>query len=113
MRMVKLLNDFGSTTLSAMLERLSGLARDRREDAVIQLSTAHKSKGLQSRVVSLADDFWSLERRISYRQYLESKDEWTALDERDFDQELNLLYVAVTRAQEHLFLPDDLFEELA
>ncbi|MFA5552008.1 MAG: ankyrin repeat domain-containing protein [Trueperaceae bacterium] len=111
-RLVKLLEEHGPVVLANTLERIEGLARDHANEADLHLSTAHRSKGLESAVVTLLDDFWSLDRRLSYRDYLKSKNEWTLSDERDFDQELNLLYVAATRAKEQLYLPPELHGEL-
>ncbi len=112
-RLVKLLEEHGPLALAAMLDRLVGFARDKRSEATLHLSTAHGAKGLEMATCTLLDDFWSLDRRVSYRDYLVDKKEWTAIKARDFDQELNLLYVAVTRAKERLFLPVELFYELA
>ena len=61
------------------------------------LSTAHKAKGLEWPRVRLASDFPSLEE-------LDTLDRdglpWLTPGERD--QELHLLYVAVTRARQQL-----------
>lgn len=111
-RLVKLLEGYGPVVLAATLERLASLAREHASEADIHLSTAHRSKGLEASVVTLMDDFWSLGKRLSYREYLKSKDDWSLNDQRDFDQELNLLYVAATRAKDQLFLPPELFHEL-
>ncbi len=107
-RLVKLLEERGPLELTALLARLSRFARDTPREATLHLSTAHGAKGLERSTVTLLDDFWSLGRRVSYRDYLTDKKEWTAIKARDFDQELNLLYVAVTRAKERLFLPAEL-----
>lgn len=112
-RLVKLFNEHSPQALSRMLARLATRARPDPSEATLYLSTAHKSKGLEWPVVSLLDDFWSLDRRISYRDYLEREEKWTELKKRDFDQELNLLYVAVTRAKERLYLPTELYYELS
>jgi len=112
-RLVKLLTEHGTDELSHMLARLVACAKDRPQDAVLYLSTAHKAKGLEFAATSLLDDFWSLDRRVSYRDYLQRESKWTPAKERDFDQELNLLYVAITRAKERLYLPSELFYELA
>lgn len=112
-RLVKLMEEHGPLRLGAMLERLARYARSHPREARLHLSTAHRAKGLEADTATLLDDFWSLERRVSYRDYLTEKKEWTAIKARDFDQELNLLYVAVTRAKERLFLPTELYYELA
>jgi len=111
-RLVQLLEGHGPSKLLAALERLAEFAVDQPREGILRLSTAHKAKGLEFETVSLLDDFWSLGRRLSYRHYLQKKGRWTAEKVSDFDQELNLLYVAVTRAQQQLFLPLELFREL-
>lgn len=112
-RLVKLLEERGPLELTALLARLSHFARDTPREATLHLSTAHGAKGRERSTVTLLDDFWSLDRRVSYRDYLERKNRWTPIKARDFDQELNLLYVAITRAQQRLFLPVELYHELA
>jgi superfamily I DNA/RNA helicase len=66
-------------------------AVDRASDAQMVLTTAHKSKGLDWDYVQIADDFEVLvEAEASLKA-----DPYAPLDE----QEINLLYVAVTRAR--------------
>jgi len=62
------------------------------------LSTAHKSKGLEWHNVILATDFPNL---------INKKGEIKSLDEID-EEEINLLYVAITRAMERLYLNEDI-----
>jgi superfamily I DNA/RNA helicase len=63
------------------------------------LSTAHKAKGLEWPRVRLADDFPRLEELNALDQ-----DGLLYLTPEERDQELNLLYVAVTRARQQLEL---------
>jgi len=65
-------------------------------NADVILTTAHKSKGRQWDQVVIAEDFRDL------------KDIW----ENDNQQEINLLYVAVTRAVNTLELPEGILKEL-
>jgi hypothetical protein len=70
--LVKLVDDFGAQTIVDALERMP------REDAAdLVISTAHKSKGREWNAVSLAEDFPPTPK----------------------EEELRLLYVAVTRAK--------------
>lgn len=74
--MVKLIDDFGPELI---LDAVDGTHRE--GEGVLTVSTAHKAKGRQWGIVRLADDFAG----------------------RDASQdELRLLYVAVTRAQLHV-----------
>jgi superfamily I DNA/RNA helicase len=63
------------------------------------LATAHKAKGLEWPRVRLADDFPSLEELDALDQ-----DGLLCLTPEERDQELHLLYVAVTRARQQLEL---------
>ncbi|WP_217127041.1 UvrD-helicase domain-containing protein [Hydrogenophilus thiooxidans] len=65
----------------------------------VVLTTAHKSKGAEWAEVMLADDFPSL---INLR----STSKLNAIS----DQEANLYYVAVTRAQRTLYVPNDCYQ---
>ncbi|GAD91275.1 hypothetical protein VHA01S_080_00150 [Vibrio halioticoli NBRC 102217] len=67
--------------------------------AVVQLSTAHGSKGLEHDVVMLSDDF-----RATITAFSKGK----PLDEA----EINLLYVALTRPKKVLIIPDELMDAL-
>lgn len=73
---VRLVDDFG---VEAILRALDGMPREEYADLVI--STAHKAKGREWSTVRIASDF---------------------PDEITGDEELRLLYVAVTRAQDVL-----------
>lgn len=111
-RIVGLLERYNTSELAHHLQRLEKLARRQPAKAELHLSTAHRSKGLEDAPVTLLDDFWSLQERLSFRTYLERIGQWGPSSEREFDQELHLLYVALTRAKEQVFLPRGLFGEL-
>jgi hypothetical protein len=83
---------------------LPGLVADLRRRAVPHpsaadrvLATAHKAKGLEWPRVRLADDFPSLEELDAA-----DRDGLPYLTAEERDQELHLLYVAVTRARQQL-----------
>jgi hypothetical protein len=60
------------------------------EDAHVLLMTAHRSKGLQFDQVVLDDDFHDL---------VDKKGKPNVTEHADFEQEVNLVYVAMTRAK--------------
>lgn len=64
------------------------------------LTTAHKSKGLDWDYVKLGDDFTAVEAALNERK---EKGRLTA----ETEQEINLLYVALTRAKSRVFLNED------
>jgi len=80
----------------------------RHESAHFLLSTAHKVKGLEYPSVLLWHDFVDVGgiRRRGARYFAETNDGFggTGSEEVDSD-EINLLYVAATRAKRELFLP--------
>lgn len=75
-----------SSDLIRLFEKAKG---QKNSDAVITLTTAHSSKGLEFDAVFLSDDFPSLEQ-LSYDENL------TQLEK---ENEYNLFYVAITRAR--------------
>lgn len=70
------------------------------ETAAVKLCTAHGSKGLEADVVMLADDFTPVINAFGDGQPLP-------------EEELNLIYVAVTRAKKKLILADRLYDALS
>ncbi len=73
----------------------------KQEQADLILSTGHKSKGLEWNNVEIIDDF------LNIKQELEERVRITIAKE-----ELNLLYVAITRAKNSLSISKDyLFEK--
>ena len=89
-----------------LYELLDIARRMNREEASIVLTNAHTSKGLEWHTVKLMDDFPDLGVRYMSCRFHSTKirPEMSHLEQqderfKDFIQELNLYYVAVTRAQ--------------
>jgi F-box protein 18 (helicase) len=97
---VKLVTQYG-TELPDLIDRLRRCSRAP-DVASVSLSTAHRSKGLEWRRVEMLDDFVTLR---------------PAKDSTPFDseylEEINLLYVAMTRGAEQVQYPDQLQKWLA
>ena len=74
---------------------------DNKEDAEIIFSTVHRSKGMEYDEVKLATDFID-EKKI---QYLQDEYEGTLADK--IKEEINLLYVAITRTKNILLIPEN------
>lgn len=93
LRNVKLIDKFGSR-LPRLIAKLSKLEARKLKDAELVIGTSHRSKGLEFDYVRLADDFPDLTdpERFSNKKLLAD--------------ELNLLYVAATRAMKTLVLND-------
>lgn len=104
-KLVKIVSDYGDQ-IPEIIERLRAQHRVHHQDAQILLSTAHKAKGLESDCVIILDDF-STPRELRAR-VIEDK-----MTEQDYEQELNLLYVACTRARYRLLLCANLYDDFA
>lgn len=89
---IKILNDLDNVPLVARELRQNAVSNIRAADVIV--STAHRSKGLEWDTVVLYDDFPDL---IDEGEL--------AFDEKEIEDELNLLYVASTRAQQLLYVP--------
>lgn len=70
-------------------------------------STVHRCKGIEYDEVQLADDFIT-ELRLKKMKEEKKKED---VDLPRLNEEINLLYVAVTRAKKQLLLPDDMMPE--
>lgn len=71
--------------------------------ASISLSTVHRAKGMEFDIVELLSDFMTPEKWIQAWQNRKSIQDTIKLEE-----ELNLLYVAITRTKNQLIIPDSL-----
>ncbi|MEZ9060504.1 3'-5' exonuclease [Vibrio pelagius] len=85
--------------VNALAEALAWTQTIPHNDAMIFLSTAHGSKGLEFDNVMLGDDFVKIEASFGNGKPID-------------ESELNLFYVAITRAKKSLVLPDGLFNAL-
>lgn len=97
--LVKLVTDLRET-MPECCDLLRKSKARMKKSADVLLVTAHKSKGLQFDQVILADDFSALDKLLSKAQS-EPKLAASLLSSLP-DQEVNLLYVAATRAQTRL-----------
>lgn len=104
-KLVKIVKEYGDQ-IPGIIDRLRAFQRPHHQDAQVLLSTAHKAKGLEADSVVVLDDFPTpkeLQARL-----LDDK-----LTQIDYEQEINLLYVAVSRAKHRLLLASSLYEEVA
>jgi len=104
-KLVKIVKEYGDQ-IPGIIERLRGEQRPHHQDAKVLLSTAHKAKGLEADSVIVLDDFPTLKELQA--RLLDNK-----LSQMDYEQEINLLYVAVSRAKHRLLLAPSLYEEVA
>ncbi len=77
---------------------------DKKEEAEIIFSTVHRCKGMEYDSVHLVNDFITEEK-------LEKASNDKDPDIAKLNEEINLLYVAITRTKNKIFIPEDLIPE--
>jgi superfamily I DNA/RNA helicase len=98
---VQIFETYGVQQLKLMLERVEKNA----SDADVILTTAHKSKGKEWAHVEVCDDFATKHRMEYFQQPTYSFDDPSV-------EEITLLYVALTRAQESLRIPEKILHAI-
>lgn len=76
---------------------------DRKEKADVIFSTVHRSKGLEYDAVQMAEDFLTEEKLVDI-----FSDPNQPVNRVKLGEEINLLYVAATRAKTRLYVPETL-----
>lgn len=93
------------------LPKLIKLLRDshveNKRDAEMIFSTIHRSKGMEYDIVFLQNDFLTYKK---LKRMIEKKDE-TPIDQAKLFEEINIIYVAVTRAIKKVYLYKNLLPE--
>ncbi|OUI88263.1 hypothetical protein HK11_07510 [Acetobacter sp. DmW_043] len=125
-KLVTIIEKHGSD-LDTKIGVIQSLHRDDPEEVSLICSTAHKAKGREFETVMMLDDFlspaeWAQRREKLLARRFKLEEETTgsararARKARDLtrrmeecDQEINLLYVACTRARQTLYLPEALY----
>jgi superfamily I DNA/RNA helicase len=99
--MLEIVKEYGNR-IAGIIKRIKDkhVADDEKDKAEMIFSTIHRSKGMEYDNVQLADDFITL-ASLSDKLNDNSPDK--------LNEEINLLYVALTRAQNSLFIPEKLF----
>jgi hypothetical protein len=109
-----IVNDYGNDIFSIMSDLKSMHLTDAdRKNADVVFSTVHKAKGQEYDTVELIQDFVTEEKINGYKDSLEGKvkdedEKKRPVDITKINEEINLLYVAVTRAKHKLLIPETL-----
>lgn len=104
-RLVKIVEQY-THAIPEILEGLKERHRTNANDAVIVVGTAHKAKGLEYDNVVVLDDFLAPSQLIS----MLNRKKITSVE---YNQEINLLYVTLTRARLTLSISQPLYDEVA
>jgi superfamily I DNA/RNA helicase len=101
--LIDIVEEYGKKTIS-LLHRIKEKTEDEdREKASYIFSTVHKSKGMEYDEVILEEDFWNEEQIEKFAKSPKPGKTYSSVLE-----EVNLLYVAVTRAKTSLQIPESL-----
>ena len=103
--MIKLVNDYGHEILDFIdIANTQLITSDQKHRADVVLSTVHKSKGLEYDYVHIGEDFLSFPELMREVNKRDSK--------INVNEEINLLYVGVTRSKGFVSIPKQLMTEL-
>jgi F-box protein, helicase, 18 len=105
--MMEIVNEYGNE-IPRILKNLKELhtGDEDRSKAEMIFSTVHRAKGMEYDTVHLVNDFIS-EQKLD-RAIKEAAAEKQTPDKAKLNEEINLLYVAVTRTRHKLYVPDSL-----
>ena len=104
-RLVEIIETYTSS-IPSIVKDLEARSLPDDKTAPLVVSTAHKAKGREWHTVVMLDDFPTV---ADLDEMLRAK----KMDPLDFDQEIHLLYVAVTRAMSTLYLSPPNYHEIA
>ncbi len=103
--MVEIVKKYGNKIPSIIKKiRNTHIEGDDKTQAELIFSTVHRCKGMEYDSVQLVNDFTNEEK---LRKILNDIDR-DSLDYNKLNEEINLLYVAITRAKNQLYIPEEL-----
>lgn len=104
--LVEIVKKYGEKVPAILQEiKEKHIKTDNKEEAEVIFSTVHRSKGMEYDAVKLAHDFIDKEKI----QFL--KDEYEGQLDHTIIEEINLLYVAITRAKNRIHIPENYLPE--
>jgi hypothetical protein len=106
--MVEIVREYGNEIhdIIKLLKKLHTGDEDRHKAEMI-FSTVHRAKGMEYDVVYLVNDFLSEAKLLELKEKYK-KEKLGALNLARLNEDINLLYVAVTRARRDLYIPEPL-----
>ena len=106
--MVEVVKEYGDEIPAIIRSIRDKHVKDEDKDkADMIFSTVHRCKGIEYDEVQLADDFITEDRLKKIKEEKKKED----VNISRLNEEINLLYVAVTRAKKHIFIPDIMMPE--
>jgi ATP-dependent exoDNAse (exonuclease V) beta subunit len=104
--MIEIVREYGNEVHS-IIKSLKELhtGDENRNKAEMIFSTVHRAKGMEYDVVHLVNDFLT-ESKLKDLKEKHKNDKTAALDTARLSEEINLLYVAITRTRNKLFIPE-------
>ncbi len=103
---VEVVKEFGNK-LPALIEDLKKSHTAAKEEADMIFSTVHRCKGMEYDEVTLLNDFITEEKLLKYIGQL-SGDGGSPQEKNRLAEEINILYVAATRARQKLRIPPEM-----
>lgn len=105
--MVEVVKEYGNT-IPGIIKSIKDkhVPNDEKDKAEIIFSTVHRCKGMEYDAVQLVNDFITEEKLE--KQKAEAKESGLPLNTSKLNEEINLLYVAVTRTRNILHIPASL-----
>lgn len=106
--MIEIVKKYGNE-IPAIIEELKEMhvPNDEKDKAEIIFSTVHRCKGMEYDEVHLVNDFIS-EEKLEKIKNMNNRD---AISLIGLNEEINILYVAITRAKNKLYIPSELLPE--
>lgn len=103
--MVEIVKEYGNE-IPAILKGIKDkhVPNDEKEDAEMVFSTVHRCKGMEYDAVQLVNDFLT-EEKLEKIVKEQKEDE---ISKEKLNEEINLLYVAVTRTRNCIYIPETL-----
>jgi F-box protein 18 (helicase) len=104
--LIKIVEDYGNSLIELIKDiKRRQVSDGERHRAQVYFSTVHRCKGLEYDEVQLASDFVTREKVADWAA-LRREQEFSSGELSRFNEEINLLYVALTRAKHRLYLPE-------
>ena len=99
--MVDIVREYGNE-IPAIIQSIKDKHVENKEDAEIVFSTVHRSKGMEYDVVQIVNDFVSEGLLIKQKENNNEENKYTPAQ---INEEINLLYVAITRTRNRVYVP--------